>query len=80
MSSRQDVEVKLTEWIESEKNWNWTRIDNPDLQVLYSISDGLNVMYAGIEKETERIGIHHKADMTAGDKLPIDNNIVHVTK
>ena len=57
MSSRQDVEVKLTEWIEAEKNWIWTKTDNPGFQVLYSISDGLNVIYAGIEKETERIAI-----------------------
>ena len=68
MSSRQDVEVKLTEWIEAEKNWIWTKIDNPGFQVLYSISDGLNVIYAGIEKETEQIAIHYKADMIAGDK------------
>lgn len=64
MLSRQEAEEKLTEWIKEQGNLEYKEIENPDYQILYEVSDGQNMIFAGIEKEIKRVSIHKTIDLS----------------
>ena len=50
------------------ENWICNESTAPNYEILYTVSDGQDIIFVGIEKGKERISIHFKADMTKDEQ------------
>jgi hypothetical protein len=62
MQTKTEIANKMIEWMKAE-GWNCKEVEDPQYQILYTVSDGQTTISVGIENKIERVNIYCRINL-----------------